>query len=258
MPIDHAQDTVRVLTTELLAVDYVSLMHMLEARALQAGACAVNFSDTSVVALRHRNPAFARLTSCFDVFVPKSMTLVWGMNLLGAAMESPIDPSIFMRRLLYQSSPDFRHYFIGETEESSNRLRERILRRNPDIDVVGLVHGPCSESGCLQPPELHDFVLEDVRDKEPHFVWVGVDVAAQYALVANLKRKARLGVLLALGSAFDVNSGVQPEAPPFMLRHKLTWLYRLFTEPMHFLSTDVRYNALFLFDLLRSSGKADR
>ena len=36
MPIDHAQDTVRVLTTELLAVDYVSLMRMLEARALQA------------------------------------------------------------------------------------------------------------------------------------------------------------------------------------------------------------------------------
>ena len=87
---------------------------------------------------------------------------------------------------------------------------------------------------------------------------MGVDVAAKYALVANLNRKARLGVLLALGSAFDVNSGVQPEAPPFMQRHRLTWLYRLFTEPMHFLSTDVRYNALFLFDLLRSLGKADR
>lgn len=59
MPIDLAEDTFRVLTTDLLAVDYVSLMRMLETRALQPEAFAVGFCDAQVVALRRRDPAFA-------------------------------------------------------------------------------------------------------------------------------------------------------------------------------------------------------
>lgn len=251
MPIDLAQDTFRVLTTDLLATDYAGLIRILEIRALQAGAFAVDFSDTQLVALRRRDQAFANLTSCFDLFVPTSTTLVWGMNRLGANMGGPIDPSIFMRRLLYQSSADFRHYFIGETEECSNRLRERMLRGNPDIDLVGSLHGTCSASGYLQPPELHDLVLDDLRAKQPHFIWVGVNAAAQYALVATLKRKLRFGILLAMGPAFDVNAGIRREIPPFMQRHRLAWLYCLSTEPTHFLSTSARYNALFLYHLLR-------
>jgi N-acetylglucosaminyldiphosphoundecaprenol N-acetyl-beta-D-mannosaminyltransferase len=254
MPINQAKDTFRILTTDLLAVDYVSLMRILESRALEAGAFAVDFGDAQVVVLRRRDPAFARLTNCIDLFVPKSMTLVWGMNWRGAAMDSPIDPSIFMRRLLYQSAPDFRHYFIGETEECNNRLRERMLRRNPDIDLVGSFHGPCSTSGYLQPPEVHDIVIEDIRDKEPHFVWVGVGSGKQCAFIAGLKPKLRSGILLATGSAFDVNAGIQLEAPHFLQRHRLAWLYQLFTEPAHFLGTSVRYNTLLIFELLRSRG----
>ena len=44
-------------------------------------------------------------------------------------MEDPIDPEIFVRKLLLQSTSDFRHYFIGESEEGNNRLRERMLKQ---------------------------------------------------------------------------------------------------------------------------------
>jgi N-acetylglucosaminyldiphosphoundecaprenol N-acetyl-beta-D-mannosaminyltransferase len=253
MPTDLAQDTFRLLTTDLLATDYASLIRLLESRALQAGAFAVDFCDTQLVALRRRDQAFANLTSCFDLFVPKAMTLLWGMKRLGADMRSPIDPPILMRRLLSQSPPDFRHYFIGESEECNNRLRERMLTQNPDIDLVGSLHATCSASGYLQPPELHDFVLDDLRAKEPHFVWVGIDGGAAYALVANLKRKLRSGILLAMGSAFDVNAGIRREVPSFMQRHRLAWLYHLSTQPTHFLGTSARYNALFLYHLFRES-----
>jgi len=255
MPIDPARETFRVLTTDLLATDYERLIRILEIRALQTGAFAVDFSDTQVVALRRHDPAFASLTSCFDLFIPESMPLVWVMNRFGADMKDPIDGSTFMRRLLYQSSPDFRHYFIGETEECSNRLRERMLRRNPDIDLVGAFHGTCSASGYLQPPELHDSFLEDLRAKEPHFVWVGLGATEQYAFIANLKLQLHSGILLAMGSAFDVNAGIRREAPLFMQRHGLKWLYRLSTEPMQFLGTSTKYNALFFFHLLRAHSR---
>ena len=254
-PVDEAEDIFRVLTTDLLETDYEKLIRRLEIRAAQPGTLAVDFSDTQFVTMRQRDSAFAGLTNCFDMFVPGSMPLVWVMKRLGSDMKDPIAGSILMRRLLSQSSPEFRHYFIGENEECINRLRARMLKQNPDIDLVGCFHGICSAAGYLQPPEVHDSILEDLRAKEPHFIWVGLGTPKQYAFIANLKRHLRSGILLSMGFAFDVNAGIKRDAPLFMQRHRLTWLYRLATEPKRLLGQYAKFNSLFLLYLLRSHGK---
>ena len=207
------EDTFRVLTSDLLATDYERLIRDLETRAVQPGVSAVDFSDTQFVVLRQHDPAFAAMTNGLDLLIPASRPLMWAMKHRGSKMEDPIDASILMRKLLLQSTSDFRHYFIGESEEGNNRLRESMLKQNPDIDVVGLFHGTCSQAGFFQPPEVHDSILEDLRAKEPHFVWVGLDSPKQYALIFNLKRQLHSGILLATGVAFERNAGMRRYVP---------------------------------------------
>jgi N-acetylglucosaminyldiphosphoundecaprenol N-acetyl-beta-D-mannosaminyltransferase len=211
--VEGSEKTFRVLTSELRETDSERLIRHLENRALRAGPAAVGFSDTEFVTLRQREFPFADLTNCFDLLVAGSWPLIWAMKRLGSVMKEPIEPADFMRRILNQSTPDFRHYFIGASEECNNRLRERILKQNPDIEVVGFFHGKCSPAGYLQPPELHDSILEELREKEPHFVWVGLGTRKEYALVANLKRQLHSGILLPVGSAFEVNAGMRAHAP---------------------------------------------
>jgi N-acetylglucosaminyldiphosphoundecaprenol N-acetyl-beta-D-mannosaminyltransferase len=208
------ENTFYVLTSDLLEIDSEQLIGELERRAAQPGAFAVNFCDTEFVLLRHSDAAFAHLTDCFDLLVPASRPLIWAMKRLGSRIKIPLDESSVMRGMLSRSTPNFQHYFIGGTEECNNRLRARILKQNPDIDVTGIFHGTCSPAGYLQPPELHDAIVEELRDKEPHFIWVGLGAPKkEYPLIANLKRQLRSGILLRVGFAFEVNAGMRRDAP---------------------------------------------
>jgi N-acetylglucosaminyldiphosphoundecaprenol N-acetyl-beta-D-mannosaminyltransferase len=212
-PGGREENTFRVLSSHLLETDSEQLMRLLEDRALQSGAIAVDFSDTQLVTLRQHDPAFAELTRCLELLVPASWPLTWAMSRLGSVMKSPIDKSMFMRAFLSQTTPDFRHYFIGESEECNNRLRERLLKQNPDIDAVGFFHGMCSPAGYLQPSEVHDSVIEELREKEPHFIWVGLAAPKRYGLISNLKRQLHSGILLSVGSAFEANAGMRRRVP---------------------------------------------
>jgi N-acetylglucosaminyldiphosphoundecaprenol N-acetyl-beta-D-mannosaminyltransferase len=58
-------------------------------------------------------------------------------------------------------------------------------------------------------------------------------------------------VILTVGFAFDANAGLKPDAPAWMQRAGLTWLYRLCSEPMRLGPRYVKFNSLFLYYLLR-------
>lgn len=57
-------------------------------------------------------------------------------------------------------------------------------------------------------------------------------------------------MLLAVGFAFDVNAGTKTDAPAWMQRRGLTWLYRLCAEPRRLAGRYVKFNGLFLWYLL--------
>ena len=89
-------------------------------------------------------------------------------------------------------------------------------------------------------------------------------VAAVPDLETMLADPAIRGVILTVGFAFDVNAGMKPDAPLWMQRVGLTWVFRLASEPRRLLGRYLRYNFLFLFYLAvdglrgRAWGKVDR
>jgi N-acetylglucosaminyldiphosphoundecaprenol N-acetyl-beta-D-mannosaminyltransferase len=93
-------------------------------------------------------------------------------------------------------------------------------------------------------------VIEEINRLSPDFIWVGFGTPKQQAWVKRYKPRLRRGVILTVGFAFDVNAGMKPDAPPWMQRLGLTWIYRLASEPRRLASRYVRYNTLFLFYLL--------
>ena len=58
-------------------------------------------------------------------------------------------------------------------------------------------------------------------------------------------------MILTVGFAFDVNAGLKPDAPAWMQRCGLTWIFRLASEPRRLGSRYLKHNLLFLYYLLR-------
>ena len=69
------------------------------------------------------------------------------------------------------------------------------------------------------------------------------------------ERRDQIGaVLLGVGAAFDFLAGAKPQAPRWMMRSGLEWLFRLVSEPARlwrrYLILNPRFVALFAMQLL--------
>ena len=236
--------TVEVLGTPLRVTAYEALSDFCHERVRSAGVFAVDFTNCHIVAMRRHRADFRELTSCFDYFVPDGMPLVWCMNWGGRAqMSDRVYGPSFMRECLRRTRPEFRHFFLGGSQECLNRLKSRAKRLNPGLTVAGACDGYF-----LAEEEAE--VAAQINKAEPDFIWVGLGTPKQQQWIGQWKPQIQRGVLLAVGYAFDVNAGTKPDAPRWMQRRGLGWAFRLASEPKRLTRRYLCYNSLFLFYLL--------
>ena len=166
-------------------------------------------------------------------------------------MEDRVYGPTFMRHCVLGSPAPFTHYFLGASAECLEKLKAFFLGENPAIQIIG------SHDGYFKADES-DAIVEEINRLSPDFVWIGLGTPKQQAWIHENKSRILRGVILAVGFAFDVNAGTKPDAPLWMQRAGLTWIYRIASEPRRLLGRYFRYNSLFLFYLLRDAVRGNR
>ena len=95
--------------------------------------------------------------------------------------------------------------------------------------------------------------MREINSLSPDFIWIGLGTPKQQAWIHRHKASIKRGVILAVGFAFDVNAGTKADAPAWMQRRGLTWMFRILSEPRRLLGRYLRYNTLFLFYLAKEA-----
>lgn len=232
-----------VLGTSLQVSTYAGLTADLQKRARGPQPFVVDFTNTHIVTMRRRDPEFRELTARFDYFIPDGMPLIWCLNLQGAGLRDRVYGPILMRECILSSPAPFTHYFLGGSEECVSRLKSFFLERNPKIQIVGARNGYFK-------PDQEPAIVEEINRLSPDFIWVGLGTPKQQAWIHRNRSQIRRGVLLAVGFAFDVNSGMKRDAPAWMQRLGLTWVFRLGSEPLRLGPRYLLHNFWFLFYLV--------
>ncbi|WP_395154255.1 WecB/TagA/CpsF family glycosyltransferase [Ilumatobacter sp.] len=144
-------------------------------------------------------------------------------------------------------SADLGHYLYGSTPEVLVALEQRIGERWPGARIVGSESPPFRD---ITDEEL-DTSLRRAQELGADIVWVGMGTPKQDLLV---RRMATGGdaTYVAVGAAFDFIAGVKKQAPTWMQRAGLEWLFRLVTEPRRLASRYLVYNWKFLRLLWRT------
>lgn len=228
-----------LLGTPLTLTDYSAFAAFCARRAQAGDPTAVDFSNTHIIALRRHDAQFHELTGRFDFFVPDGMPLLWCLNARGARLRDRVYGPTFMRRTLANSPASLRHYFLGGTAECLDQLLENLRRENPALQVVG------ARNGFFSAAQEAD-IVDEINQLQPDFIWVGLGTPKQQHWIHRHKADLRRGVIFAVGFAFDVNAGTKPDAPAWMQRCGLTWLFRLGSEPRRLLWRYTKYNSLFV------------
>ena len=179
---------------------------------------------------------------------PDGMPMVWLGRLAGhREMRRVYGPDLMLNLCEYSVAAGFTHFFYGGKPGIAEELKAELQRRFPGLRVVGTF---CPPFRRLEPTELAD-LQEQVRAVRPDFFWVGLSTPKQERFMAeHLPLLPEAGVLLGVGAAFDLLTGHLPQAPAWMQRNGLEWLFRLSQEPHRLGKRYLVNNPLFVLRLM--------
>lgn len=235
-----------VLQTPLLVTSYNELSTQCLHWAREPRCRLVEFVNTQIVTMHRHDSSFRATMAAYDDLVPDGMPLVWCLNRAGARLQDRVYGPTFMQQFLNNAPANTKHYLLGGSDECGAKLRGAF----PNVNFVGAFHGRCEADGALS-GNSEEEVLSEIARLDPDFIWVGFGTPKQQRWAQAHKQRLKRGVVLTVGFAFDANAGMKPDAPLWMQRYGLTWLYRMASEPQRLIPRYVKWNSLFLFYLLR-------
>lgn len=205
---------------------------------------AVGAANTHFVTLSRRDAAFRTLLEAFDMIVPDGMPLIWVLNHQGAAMADRVYGPTMMLHVMQEV--DASHFLLGGSPEMLERLQANLTAKYPHVKIAGTHSPPFGAWGEYEDARIREKIVRSGA----RIIWIGLGCPKQETWLARNKPLLPPGVYFAVGAAFPFHSGMVRQAPLWMQRHGLEWLYRLAAEPRRLWKRYVIYNTLFLTYLL--------
>lgn len=144
-----------------------------------------------------------------------------------------------------------KHFLLGSTPETLEKLEINLLNLFPRAEIVGSYSPPFRKLSDAELAE-QDAIISATG---AHIVWVGLGTPKQDFEAARLSKSLPV-TAAAVGAAFDFVAGTVKEAPEFMTRVGLEWVYRFVREPRRLWKRYVFGNARFIRAALTAGDKA--
>ena len=170
------------------------------------------------------DPSLRHIHNTSLLSTPDGMPMVWMGRVQGyGTMGRVYGPDLMERMMAWSQESGATHYFLGGNTGVAQDLKLRLEQRFPGIRIVG-THTPPFRP--LQPSEIEALAVE-LRQKDPDFVWIGLSTPKQERFMAGHLEPLGARIMLGVGAAFDFHTGRVAQAPRWIQRSGLEWLFRL-------------------------------
>jgi N-acetylglucosaminyldiphosphoundecaprenol N-acetyl-beta-D-mannosaminyltransferase len=195
-----------------------------------------------------RDENLRQIVNAAGMTTPDGMPLVWLSWLGGHRFVSRVyGPDLMLAEMAASQQSGHRHFFYGGREGVAQQLEDVMGRRFPGINVVGTLTPPVGSAQELCNPQT----AASINAASPDVVWVGVSSPKQEFWMSCMRPLLDAPVLIGVGAAFDFHTGSQAQAPAWMQRSGLEWLFRLVHEPRRLWRRYLVDNPWFLYELAR-------
>jgi N-acetylglucosaminyldiphosphoundecaprenol N-acetyl-beta-D-mannosaminyltransferase len=198
------------------------------------------------------DPGLRAIHNRAGLVTPDGMPLVWVSRLQGhREVERVYGPDLMLACCEASVAKGYRHFFYGGAPGVPGRLRERLQTRFPGLQVADGWSPPFRELTMAEEQAM----IDRINAAQPHIVWVGLSTPKQERWMARYVGRISAPVLIGVGAAFDIHSGTTQQAPRWMQRSGLEWLFRLGTEPRRLWRRYLINNPRFVWHLLLQSAR---
>jgi N-acetylglucosaminyldiphosphoundecaprenol N-acetyl-beta-D-mannosaminyltransferase len=243
-----------VVDVRISALTFAGALALIDAWIAQRERQYVNVCTTHTVLECRDAPELAAIVNGAGMATPDGMPLVWLGRLRGHPVERVYGPDLLLAVCERGQAHGYRHFFYGGAPGVAETLVERLQSRFPELQVAGTYTPPFRP---LEPSE-EQAIAALINAVKPDIVWVGLGTPRQDYWVARFRSLLAAPVLVAVGAAFDFHAGRVRQAPLWMQRNGLEWLYRLTREPRRLWRRYILGNPRFVYlvarQLLQRSG----
>jgi len=244
-PVDQAP----VLGVPLAVTDYERTLDWIDA-AVAAGAREyLCVAAVHTVMESREDEALRRAVDGAAFTVPDGQPLAWALRKLGHEIGGRVYGPELMERACARAAESGQRFYLygGRDEQALSQLAANLLDRHPQLQLAG---GYSPPHRALSDAEL-DEVAARIDAARPDVVWVGIGVPKQEKWMAAMRDRLDAPVLIGVGAAFDFHAGLVPQAPAWMQRRGLEWLFRLMQEPRRLWRRYARHNPRFVAGFAR-------
>ncbi|HEX5430598.1 MAG TPA: WecB/TagA/CpsF family glycosyltransferase [Bryobacteraceae bacterium] len=232
----------RILNTRVDATTYEQATRQILEWAGQERSCYVCCAAVNNIMEAYDSAEFGRVMERAALVTSDGMPLVWLLRRLGLPAATRVYGPDLMRRILAAAETErIPVGFYGGSEAVLLALAAKVKSWHPGLCVS------YAESPPFRPPtaEEDDRTVQAIRDAHPRILFIGLSTPKQDRWMhAHLGRVG--AVMLGVGAAFDFLAGAKPQAPEWMQRIGLEWLFRLCTEPRRLSRRYLRQNPRFI------------
>jgi N-acetylglucosaminyldiphosphoundecaprenol N-acetyl-beta-D-mannosaminyltransferase len=185
-----------------------------------------------------------------DLVTPDGMPLVWALRALGRKDSTRVyGPDLTPIVLAKAAAANIPVGFYGGAPEVLTELVKRVQARHPGLKVAYSYSPPFR---ALSPSE-DEAITREINQSGARILFIGLNTPKQDFWMSHHRGRVEC-VMLGVGAAFDFIAGSKRQAPRWMMRLGLEWLFRLATEPKRlwkrYLKHNPRYVILLTLQLL--------
>lgn len=239
-----------VLRTNIQATSYQDACDRIQGWIEAAKSCYIVAANVHVVMTGYWDQSYQRVLNQADLVTPDSTPLVWALRLLGEKIQQRVyGPDLMLAWCDRTAQLGHSIYLYGSTEQTLEKLEKNLKAKFPTLAIAGSYAPPFRD--------YNEFDQEDlirIQASGAKVIFVGLGCPKQEYWMAQAQCKIN-AVMIGVGAAFDFHSGQVSQAPRWMMRFGLEWLYRLIQEPQRlwrrYLFNNPSFIVLFMIQLLK-------
>jgi len=158
---------------------------------------------------------------------PDGMGVAWALKFFGCKFEDRVRGTDLMLRLCdYAEKNKLKIFLYGSTKQTLNNLKKKIETMFPKVMIAGMVSPP------FRPltKEEDELYTRQVNYSGADILFVSLGAPKQEKWMYEHKGRIK-AVQLGVGAAFDFITGNVKQAPRWMQKSGLEWLFRLPQQP---------------------------
>lgn len=208
--------------------DKATVWKKIDEQLQKDGARYICVADGNILQMVHKDLEYRKVVngSLFAI-CDSSWATVFLKKLYGTLYQTYCGSQIFED---LTEKKQYRQFFIGTSENVLEGLKAELSKKDPAVSGMSFFAPPF----CKVEEFDYQSIAEMINHDNPDVVWIALGAPKQEIFMYRLQPLLNRGVMIGVGAVFNFYSGLEnapKRAPQWMMKLRLEFLYRLFTEP---------------------------